>query len=142
MINLLLAEKNGVARTAIREVIKSLVDVVLAWDVQEFSDVLLRIEEVHPDVVLLSQDLMMTDLLATLRTIIESSPHTKVLVISMHNDSRFALRTLEAGAAGYMLQDRAFEELENAVKTIMAARTYLSPGIAGLDRTEKTNSIK
>ncbi len=43
-------------------------------------------------------------------------------------------RQLSAGASGYMLKDRANEELGDAIRTIVSNRTYLSPGIAGMER--------
>ena len=138
-IQLLLAERNGVADTAIRDVIESLDDVDLAWDVHDSSEVLDLIEKTHPDVALLSHNLMHTHILTVLSAMVDKSSRTKILVISMHNDSRFALRMIEAGASGYVLANRIYEELGNAMKIILSGRIYLSSGIAGLDREDRSN---
>ena len=50
----------------------------------------------------------------------------------MHSDKRFVRGMLEAGAAGFLLKDCAFEELDTAVRTVAANKTYLSPGITGI----------
>jgi DNA-binding NarL/FixJ family response regulator len=135
-VKVLLAEANGPAGAAIRDVIKSIVGVDLVWDARETSEALRFIGETHPDVALFSHSLMKSQLLTTIRATAAKSLHTRILVISMHNDSRFALRTIEAGASGYMLGDRAFEELGAAVNVIVSGRTYLSPGIAGMGHGE------
>jgi DNA-binding NarL/FixJ family response regulator len=134
MVRVLLVDGNGPAGAAIRDVIESMADLDLAWDVHEIPEVLRLLERAHPDLILLSHSLMKSRLVTTVRAIAELSPSAKILLLSTHNDSRIALRTIEAGASGYMLTDRAFEELGNAVRTVMSGRTYLSPGIAGMER--------
>lgn len=137
MPSLLLVAEQGVADAAMRDVIASIEGVNLAWDVQDIPEALRLIEQAHPDAALFSHSLMAAKLLATIRATADKSSRTKILVVSMHNDSRFALRAIEAGASGYMFQDRAFEELAEALRSILSGRTYLSPGIAGQARVER-----
>jgi DNA-binding NarL/FixJ family response regulator len=49
----------------------------------------------------------------------------------MHSDRRFVSEMVRAGALGYLVKDSAFEELNQAVKTVMANRPYLSAVITG-----------
>jgi DNA-binding NarL/FixJ family response regulator len=53
-------------------------------------------------------------------------PDTRVLLLSMHDDERYFLEGLEAGAAGYVLKRAADTDLIGAVRTIAAGRTFLS----------------
>jgi DNA-binding NarL/FixJ family response regulator len=64
------------------------------------------------------------DLLAKLHA---THPTLPVLVLSMHPEDQFALRVLEAGAAGYITKDKAPEALVEAVREVLAGRKYLSP---------------
>jgi DNA-binding NarL/FixJ family response regulator len=66
------------------------------------------------------------------RKIISDLPETKVIALSMHADRHFVTGMLEAGASGYLLKDCAFEELVNAIHTVLANHTYLSPSIADI----------
>ena len=50
----------------------------------------------------------------------------------MHSDHRFVERMLGAGAAGYTLKNRPFEELADAVRTVLAGHVYLCPEVASL----------
>ncbi|MFC1490662.1 response regulator transcription factor [Candidatus Latescibacterota bacterium] len=59
-------------------------------------------------------------------------PNVKILVTSVHLDSRFVIRMLHAGASGYMLKDRAEEDFISALKTVISNHTFISPGIAGI----------
>jgi DNA-binding NarL/FixJ family response regulator len=66
------------------------------------------------------------------RQIRESSPHTRVIALSMHASAQFVGRMLEAGASGYLLKEAAYEELVQAIKTVFAGHVYLSRGITGV----------
>jgi DNA-binding NarL/FixJ family response regulator len=88
--------------------------------------------KLKPDLVLM--DIGMPDLngIEATRQCVAESPRVKVLALSMHSDRRYAAGMLSAGASGYMLKDAAFEELTQAIDTVMAGRVYLSPAITGL----------
>jgi DNA-binding NarL/FixJ family response regulator len=57
-------------------------------------------------------------------------PHVKVLVVSMHNDSRSIMESFAAGASGYLLKDSGFDEISNALKVVLAGRKYIGPDVA------------
>jgi DNA-binding NarL/FixJ family response regulator len=65
------------------------------------------------------------------RRINEADPRTRVLALSMHSDGRYVRGMLQAGARGYILKDCAAEELTHAIRTVMAGRVYVSPGVTG-----------
>lgn len=131
MLRLLLAAGKGPAGAAIKDVVTSLCDVQLLDHVEDIADVGSVTQRLQPDVLLLSQDCAGIGFIPAISEIVTGSSKTAVVVISMHNDSQFALRSIQAGARGYMLQDRAFDELGPAIETIMSGSVYLSPGIAG-----------
>ena len=60
----------------------------------------------------------------------------RVVAMSRYNDSRYVARALHAGAAGYLLTDRAYEELAGAVRAVSAGRHFVSPGVAGIKAEE------
>jgi len=136
----LLAERNEVVSPALRSVVGSIAGLDVAWNVREIQAVFRLIEQVQPDLILLSHSLLPSQFVVTIRAITRQSPNSKVLLLSSDNNSRFALRAIEAGASGYMLEDRAFEELALAIDTVMSGRTYLSPGIAGVEPPPNVSS--
>lgn len=93
-------------------------------------------EMFKPDVIVLDANLVDLYGAQQLSNLIYGMPYVKVLVASFHSESRFVIRMLHAGASGYMLKNCAYEELAPAVRTVMANRTYISPGIAGILKDE------
>jgi DNA-binding NarL/FixJ family response regulator len=65
------------------------------------------------------------------RQIVKEFPGTKIVAFSMHTDHQFVAGALKAGVAGYLQKDSAFEELAQAIRTVVANQTYLSSKIAG-----------
>jgi DNA-binding NarL/FixJ family response regulator len=88
------------------------------------------IAEYHPNVVLM--DLMMPELNgldATARTVARF-PEVRVIVLSMNPGKEYVLPALKAGAVGYLLKDNTPVELEQAVRTVAAGGTYLTPAVS------------
>ena len=59
-------------------------------------------------------------------------PRIKVLVVSMHSETRFIMESLASGAAGYLLKDAGARELADALRNILRGRKYIGPEIAEL----------
>ncbi len=57
-------------------------------------------------------------------------PKMPVLVLSMHDEPTYAVRSLRAGANGYVTKEEALSSVLVAVREVIAGRTYLSPGMA------------
>jgi DNA-binding NarL/FixJ family response regulator len=87
-------------------------------------------KKLMPDVVVM--DVKMPDMngIEASHQILSELPKVKVIALSMYDDRRFVLDMLKAGAQGYLLKDSAFEELAQALRLVMANKTYLSPGVA------------
>ena len=134
---IVLADTNGQVREALRAIVEKTQDVELAAEVSDGAAALQLATELAPDVVVLAARMADAQSVDLVRRIAAAAPAVKVLAVSLHADSRFAVRMIEAGASGYMLKDRAYEELGRAIRTVMSNRTYVSPGIAGIERDEE-----
>ena len=64
------------------------------------------------------------------RQIHREFPDVKVLVVSMHSETRFIMESFAAGASGYLLKDSGFEEITVALKVVLAGRKYIGPEVA------------
>jgi two-component system response regulator NreC len=127
-IRILLAE----AHTLMRESLRSLIDrqpgMEVVAEAENGRTALQLTCRLKPDVVVM--DINMPDLkgIAAARRMISDSPGVKIVALSLYSDRQFVEKMFEAGASGYLLKDRAFEELVPAIRTVAGNRTYLSPG--------------
>ena len=88
------------------------------------------VKQLYPDVVIM--DIGMPDLngIEATRQITKAFPQTKVIALSMHSGRNFIIEMFKAGASGYLLKDCEFDELVNAVRLVIAGKTYISPSIS------------
>jgi two-component system, NarL family, invasion response regulator UvrY len=84
------------------------------------------------DLLLLDLNMPETDSTILLQWIREFHTETKVLVVSMNDESIFGKRSLQQGAHGYLEKDSPPEELAKAVTTLMNGKRYASPKLANI----------
>lgn len=83
----------------------------------------------QPRVVVLDLNMPGEPTLPAIPRFLEAAPGTAVLVLTMEAEPGFARRALSAGARGYVLKDRAETELIEAVRAVIAGRTYVDPSL-------------
>jgi DNA-binding NarL/FixJ family response regulator len=88
--------------------------------------------ELEPDIVIMDIAMPRLNGIEATRQIRTKCPVIRIIALSMHADQPFVSQVLQAGAAGYLLKDCAFEELELALRVILSGQVYLSPEIAGV----------
>ena len=64
------------------------------------------------------------------RQITMRSPHTAIVILSMHSDESYVLRALKAGARGYLLKDSPESDLINAILAVHEGKAFFSPAIS------------
>ena len=81
----------------------------------------------RPDVVLLDVTMPGESGIDAIPRLLEGSPKSKVLVLSMHDDPRYVRGAFTAGASGYILKEAADAELVAAIREVAAGATYVNP---------------
>ena len=120
----------------VRDGLKALIEKEAGMDVIAEADTgrkaLHLSRKLKPDIVVM--DISMPELngIDASRQIVSELPGVNVVALSMHSQKQFVEGMLKAGVRGYLLKDGAFEELINAVRTVMTGRIYLSPDITAV----------
>ena len=130
MIRVLLADDHAMVRKGFRLILEAQPDIEIAGEAGNGREAVELVEKLHPDIVVM--DVAMPELngIEATRRIASSSPHTRVLALSMHKDSVYVREILRAGARGYLLKDSIDTDLINAVRAIAKGDGYISPGVS------------
>ena len=129
---IIIADDHKILREGLVALLQKQSDVEVVGETSNGRTAVELTEKLQPGLVIM--DVAMPDLngVEATRQIVSEAPGVKVLGLSMHADSRFVTRMLQAGASGYLLKDCAFEELTVAIQTVLEKRIYLSPDITGV----------
>ena len=85
-----------------------------------------------PDIVIMDISMPNLNGIDATRKIVGESGDVKVIALSMHSSRRFVTEMLKAGASGYILKECLFDELLEAIRTVLNGGIYLSPKITGV----------
>src|SRR5438045_7258919 len=84
------------------------------------------IRQLKPDLVIVDLSLPGANGIELIKNIRAEFQKLPVLILSMHDESLYALRALRAGAQGYVMKQEALENVVNAIREVLGGRTYIS----------------
>ncbi|MGZ4215789.1 MAG: response regulator [Solirubrobacteraceae bacterium] len=128
-VSVVLAENHTGLRRSLRCVLEMDDGVVVLAEASDLATALRHVGRFRPDVLLFDPWLLDGSGIEAVRCVREQAPSTAIVVLTMHACRTCALRTLEAGALGFVLKDRADSELPEAVRRAVRGREYTSPRV-------------
>jgi DNA-binding NarL/FixJ family response regulator len=87
-------------------------------------------EHLRPDLVVTDVEMPGLDGIEATRRLRRTAPSARVLILSIHAEPSFVRAAFAAGAWGYLTKTSAPEEIERAVREVLADRFYVSPSVA------------
>jgi len=129
-IRLLIADDHAFYREGVRTMLLGLPDMEVIGEAASGDDTIARAEALQPDVILMDIKMPGTNGIEATRRILHTSPHIKVLVVTMFEDDDSVFAAMRAGARGYLLKDVDQDELVRAVKAVTRGEAIFSPAIA------------
>jgi len=126
----LLVDDHALVRAGIRALIEGKAGIEVIADTGDGERALRLIEELRPDLVLLDITLPEINGFEVLERITKQYPQVRVIILTVHEGSEYAMHALRAGAAGYLPKSAAGTELEEAIVIVARGGTYLSPEIS------------
>ena len=126
MIRVTLVDDHPIVRRGLRDTLSAEADIVVVGEAARSEEVLAALSASPCDVVLLDISLPGRGGLDVLKDIRRSFPDVRVLVVSTHDESQYAVRAMRAGAAGYLTKTSPPEELVRAVRQLMRTGRYIN----------------
>lgn len=126
---ILLADDHAVVRKGLKMLLEAEPDFEVVAEAGNVDDALRYTLGHRPAVVVLDLNMPGEPSLPAIPRFAETSPETKVVVLTMQDDPSFAREALRAGAVGYVLKEAAEGELVEAIRAALDGRTYLHPAL-------------
>jgi len=123
---IILADDHDVVRRGLQALLESEPDFHIVGEAKDGLEAAELVERLRPDVLVL--DVVMPGLsgLEVIRRACRTSPHTRVVVLSMYDTQAYVLEALRAGAGAYVLKRSTSEELIRAIREVVNGQFYVS----------------
>ena len=130
MIQVVLCDDHAMIRRGIRDTLSEHVDIKVMGESGNYAELKEVLRSTFCDVLVVDLNLPGRSGLEVLTAIQESHAHIKVLVVSMFSEDQYAIRSLKAGAHGYLNKSGDPNELVEAVRTVAKGRRYVTPAVS------------
>lgn len=130
-IRIAIVDDHPMVAEGIQSILESYDDVAVIATLSSGHDIIDRVEELAPDVILLDLNMPGIGGLSTTEIILERRPDTRILILSMHDSPEYISSALSHGAKGYVLKDVPTDEIKRAIDAVMAGQRYLCTGAQG-----------
>ncbi|HWU98475.1 MAG TPA: response regulator transcription factor [Oxalicibacterium sp.] len=130
VIKVLIADDHAIVREGLKQILADTKDIVVAGHAENGNEAIRLSREGTSHVLLL--DISMPDRsgIEVLKQVKKETPKIAVLMLSMHREDQYAIRSLKAGASGYLNKQSAPAELVNAIRQVASGRKYISAALA------------
>ncbi len=128
----LLVDDHAIIRQGLASLLEKQPDIEVVGSVEDGRKAVDIARELAPDLVIMDISMPNLNGIDATRKIIGEMGDVKIIALSIHSSRHFVAEMLKAGASGYILKECLFDELVEAIKTVLNGGTYLSPRITGV----------
>jgi two-component system invasion response regulator UvrY len=130
MLRILLADDHAVVRQGVKQILAAAYSQAIFGEAKNTHELLELVGNERWDIVVLDLAMPGGNGLEALKQIKHDHPLLPVLILSMFPEDQYAVRTIRAGAAGYLNKESAPEELVQAIRKILHGGQYISASVA------------
>jgi DNA-binding NarL/FixJ family response regulator len=128
-IRVLIADDQRVVREGLSMLVGLIDGVEVVGTASDGIEAVERARSARPDIVLMDLRMPRLEGADATREIRATLPATQVLVLTTYADDASLFPALQAGAHGYLTKDASAEEIEQAIRAVVAGQTHLDPAI-------------
>ena len=129
-LRILLADDHTVMRTGLRALLERQPNLEVVGESENGRQTIDLVDSLKPDVVVMDVGMPVLNGIEATKTIVTQHPTTAVVILSMHADESYVMRTLKAGARGYLLKDSAPADLTGAIQAVSQNKSFFSPKVS------------
>lgn len=132
-INVWLVEDNHAYRSSVARAIDTVDGVACTQSFNSFEQALPELSGKRPpDVILLDVGLPGVDGISAMATIRRLAPETRILILTVFDDSKKVFAAICAGASGYLLKTASLPEVAEAIRQVVGGGAPMTPRVAKL----------
>lgn len=124
-MRIVIVDDDAEVRARLRLIVSSETDMDVVGEASDGHQALRMVQTLRPLIVLMDISMPGWSGLTTTRMILRACPSVRVIAVSGHQDPSVVQAMLDAGAAGYLLKQNAFQELTDVIRSVAAGATHI-----------------
>lgn len=141
-IRVLLVDDHALFRRGLQMVLEGEADIEVVGEAADGQEAVEQAEATTPDIVLMDVRMPKQSGIEATRTIKETLPSTRIVMLTISDEEADLYEAIKAGASGYLLKEIAIEELADAVRSVHAGQSLISPSMASKLLNEFATIVK
>lgn len=141
-MRVLLADDHSIVRRGMRSLLETEDSVEVIAEASDGLEALRLCEEHHPDLLILDVAMPKLNGIDVAARSQKMVPPPQTIMLSMHLDESYVMRSINAGARGYLLKDATDEDLLPAIRAVAAGKSFFSPAVSGVLAEEYMAQLK
>jgi DNA-binding NarL/FixJ family response regulator len=141
-IRVVLADDHTIVRNGIMSLLESSPEVEIVGEAQNGAEALIKVKELTPDVLMIDIAMPIMTGIEAAQEVSKHYKQTRSLMLSMHNNEDYILKSVEAGAYGYLLKDTTRDEMLRALQTVARGEKYFSPSVSNIIISSYLQKVK
>ena len=129
-VRVLIVDDHALFRRGLLMVLEGETDIDVVGEAGDGQEAIERAESTTPDVVLMDVRMPKRSGIEATRTIKDTLPSTKILMLTISDEEADLYEAIKAGASGYLLKEISIEEVADAVRAVHAGQSLISPSMA------------
>jgi len=130
MIKVMIVDDHIVVRAGIQSLLDTDPSLTVVGEAKSAEEAQSLYEGLQPDVIIMDLSMPGMGGIEATKRMLARTPYIKILLYSLHEESLYAQRAMEAGARGYVTKASEQEVLIQAVKALASGQRFISPDIA------------
>jgi len=141
-IRILLADDHNILRDGLRLLLERQSGLTVVAEAADGREAIERADEHRPDLVVMDIAMPGINGIEATRRIVQKHPTTGVLILSMHYDESYIIRSLKAGARAYLLKDSLKADLLSAIRAVAEGKSFFSPKISRILQEDYMQALR
>src|SRR5579859_3966856 len=129
-IRILIADDHPLFRDGLRALLESVPDLQVMGEAMTGNEVVVQAASLQPDVILMDIKMPGLNGIEATRRILQTSPHIRILILTMFEDDESVFAAIRAGARGYLLKGAVQEETLRAIRAVASGEAIFGPTVA------------
>jgi DNA-binding NarL/FixJ family response regulator len=130
MIRIVIADDHAIVREGLKRIVGSAEGLQVVAEAADGNEVIRAVRELDFDVLVTDLSMPGRSGMELIKQVKSERPKLRVLVLSMHQETQYAVRSIKSGASGYLTKESAPGELEQAIRKIAGGGAYISAEVA------------